>query len=205
MTATDTHARLNLHVRGVDLRLEFPQKTLAFRFQRCIVSEIFRCLLVHSRHGRYSIGRDSLRCFTHWAYRLVGSVIGPALRAWQTIPRALWVELLHGRILRAAFGAGCLAVTRERCRSNRPCVVGMCWSRCIHRLTRNVPVPFESTKLNAIIGAFLSALPRRPLPREQYMGPSLPGRNTTGRNGTRRTSPVKPRAGPANRCDSWLW
>jgi len=67
----------------------------------------------HRLHRRYRAGRDSFCCFTDRACRLVGCVIGPALRAGQTIPTPLWTELRHGSgRLRPGFAAGYLAIVR---------------------------------------------------------------------------------------------
>jgi len=99
-------------ILGKELRFELPQETLAFRFQRGIVSAIVGSRLVHTCHERYGIGRDSFCRSTDRAFSLVGGVIGSALCAWQTIPCPLGAELRdNGGILGAAFAAEYLAIT----------------------------------------------------------------------------------------------
>src|SRR6266849_5143447 len=81
-----------------ELRFELPQETLAFHFQRGIVSAIVGCRLAHTCCERYGIRRDSFCRTTDWAFTLVGGVIGSALCGCRLGPQKGWLRFCRPEV-----------------------------------------------------------------------------------------------------------
>ena len=89
LAAAEAGRCVNLHMRGVNLRLELAQKALAFRFQSSFVGAKF--WLAFNRRRRASWNRrNTLRCPTHRAGIKISGVIRLALRAGQTVAGTPW-------------------------------------------------------------------------------------------------------------------
>src|SRR5713226_3569795 len=127
--ATETGGGVDLQVRGINLRLEFSQKALAFFFQDSIVGRQVRQLLARGQPSRKWCGRERnpFRAFTYRTRGQVGCVISLALGAGQTVASSLGSCLGGcGEILiHHALGALNGATRPEGGRSDLFCIGGL--------------------------------------------------------------------------------